>query len=115
MVKIKPHGGFVNLFNNFDHIYKLLKKNVDVNLKTDKKKTYFTAKASMIIPEGQNEKRNAIIILRRPRKGGKGGSLQKVATCLKCCWGHYYSGYAEGIGMYCKALDEWAKAIKRNG
>jgi hypothetical protein len=115
LVKIKRHGGFVNLYYDFNHIWNLLNERGEVNLKTEKKKTYFTARPSMITLDNSNEQKKAIIILRRPRKGGKAGSLEEKATCLECCWGHYYSGFAEGIGMYCKALDKWAISIKREG
>jgi hypothetical protein len=108
MVKIEPHGGSVNLDNTFDYVWRLLSEGNDVNLKTEKKKTHFVAKALMVPSRDSNKSKKTIVFLRRLSEGGR---LQEVATCFDCCWGLYYSCYSRGIGMYCKALDKWASAL----
>jgi hypothetical protein len=105
LVNVEPHGGFVGLQNDFDPVWALLSKAGDLHLKTQKKKTDFVIRASMIAPEGCDESKKAIVFLRRLHKEGK---VEKAAVCFECCWGHYYTCRSQRIGMYCKALDKWA-------
>jgi hypothetical protein len=105
LVKIEPHGGFVDSENSFERVWQLLSEAGGVRLKTEKKKTHFVARASMDTPRGCNEPKKAIVFLRQRQKGGR---LEKAAVCFECCWGYYYNCCPQRIDMYCKALDRWA-------
>lgn len=107
LVKIEPHGGFVDLENSFERVWKLLSEADGVRLKTEKKKTHFVARASMGAPKDCNEPKKAIVFLRQRQKGGR---WEKAAVCFECCWNCYYSCYPQRIGMYCKTLDRWASS-----
>jgi hypothetical protein len=107
LVGIEPHGGFVDLENSFERVWKLLNKAGSVRLKTEKKKTYFVARASMDTPRSCSEPKRAIVFLRQYQKGGR---LEKVAVCFECCWSHYYTCQPQRTGMYCKPLDRWASS-----
>jgi hypothetical protein len=109
LVKVKPHGGFVSLQNDFDPVWMLLSKAGGIHLRTEKKKTDFVIKASMIAPEGHHERRRAIVFLRRVHERGR---VKRAAICFECCWGYYYTCRVQRIGMYCKALDKWASTKK---
>lgn len=107
LVKIKPHGGFVDLDNSFNDLWKALSEAGDLHLKTEKKKTHFIARASTCTSEDSNERKKAIVFLRRVHERGR---LEEAATCLECCWGFYYTCDRQRIGMYCKVLDKWASS-----
>jgi hypothetical protein len=109
MASIKPHNGFVSLHNSFDSVWILLNQAGDVTLKTEKKKTHFVARATMISPKGLDEGRRAIIFLRRANKRSR---LKPVATCLECCWGTDTTCHSQRTGTYCKALDRWVSSLK---
>jgi hypothetical protein len=107
MTPIKPHGGFVSLRDSFDSVWILLSQAGDVSLQTEKKKTRFVARATMIAPKGSDKGRRAIVFLRRANNRGK---LKPVATCLECCWGFDTTCHSQRTGTYCKALDKWASS-----
>ena len=107
---IEPHGGFVRLQNNFDIVWELLNKHGDLRLKTEKKKTHFVAKASMMTPRTLDKPERAIVFLRRLNGRGK---LKEAAVCFECCWECYYDCHSKRIGMYCRALDKWASTAER--
>jgi hypothetical protein len=107
MAPIKPHSGIVSLRDSFDSVWILLSQAGDVSLKTEKKKTRFVARATVITPKGSDEGKRAIVFLRRVNRRSR---LEPVATCFECCWGFDYTCHSRRTGMYCKALDRWASS-----
>lgn len=97
----------MGLRSSFDSVWTLLSQAGNLSLKTEKKKTNFVARTSVITLEGSDEGRRAILFLRRVHKGGR---LERVAVCFECCWGFYYTCHSQRVGMYCKALDRWASS-----
>lgn len=109
MTTAKPHDGFVSLHNEFEVVWEFLDKTGGVRLKTEKKKTYFVARALTIPLEGRDGSKRAIAFVRL--RAHKRGKLEKTAICLECCWRHCYACSFQRIGTYCKALDKWVSAI----
>lgn len=105
MVSVKPHGGLVGLRNSFDSVWSLLSQVGDLSLKTEKKKTHFVVRATVVTPKGSDEGRKALVFLRRVQRRGR---LERVGICFECCWGFYFTCDSQTVGMYCKALDSWA-------
>ncbi|HXX87048.1 MAG TPA: hypothetical protein VEH86_01185 [Candidatus Acidoferrum sp.] len=95
--------------NSFDFVWDLLSKAGDLSLKTEKKKTHFVVRATIVTSKRQNEGRRAIVFLRRINKHGR---LEQVATCFECCWGFYYTCNSKRAGVYCKVLDRWASSAR---
>lgn len=110
MGRIEPHYGLVSLRNDFDTVWELLDESGRVELKTEKKKTKFVAKASLVAPRGSDEQKRAIVFFRRLPDGAR---LQEVAVCFECCWEYYYSCYNQRVGMYSKVLDKWASLHRK--
>jgi hypothetical protein len=110
LVGIKPHGGFVGLQNDFDTVWRLLNEHGDLHLMTEKRKTDFVAKASIVTPRTRDEPDRAIVFLRRLCRERK---LREAAVCFECCWKCYYNCYSKRIGMYCRALDKWASTMAK--
>jgi hypothetical protein len=98
----------VGLRNSFDRVWTLLNGVGDLPLKTQKRKTHFVVRASIVAHKGSDRDR-AIVFLRRVHGRGR---LEHGAICFECCWGSYYACDLGKIGMYCKALDKWTSSFQ---
>lgn len=105
----KPHFGLVRLRNDFDTVWTLLNKSGPIELKTEKKKTSFVAKASFVTKKGTNEQKRAMVLLRRFPGNVR---LEEAAVCFECCWESYYSCRGQKIGLYAKVLDKWTSQTR---
>jgi len=95
---IEKHGGWEERAHTFHEVWERLNASGHQQLAT-RAGTPFVARAA-ITTKG---KRSGERVIRYFQDG------QEYARCYECCWGHYYNCNRTRIGMYCRAVEEWAR------